>query len=297
VGALTRQDVADRAGVDVGYVDQLARAGILWGDDDGSFTVGAGRAARIVRDLELAGLPLDGIAAAVREGFISFEIFDADVYDRVAPLSGQSFRDVAELEGIPLPLLLVVREAIGFAVADPDDKMREDELAVVPLLRSGLRGGFPAGTVERLLRVYGDSHRRMVETESEAWVEHVFQPLVGRGMSLTDALEEGSRWGETHLPLLDQASMAIHRGQQDHVWMTTTYEWVEEALERAGVRSRVVRPPAMCFVDLAGYTRMTEEQGDQAAAETALSLGQVVQRTAHEHRGRVVKWLGDGVML
>jgi adenylate cyclase len=53
----------------------------------------------------------------------------------------------------------------------------------------------------------------------------------------------------------------------------------------------------MCFFDLTGYTRMTEERGDQAAAETALSLNRVVQRTAHEHRGRVVKWLGDGVML
>jgi adenylate cyclase len=79
--------------------------------------------------------------------------------------------------------------------------------------------------------------------------------------------------------------------------MTTTYEWVEDALERAGVRSRVERPPAMCFFDLAGYTRLTEEHGDQAAAETARTLNTLVQRNAHEYRGRVVKWLGDGVML
>jgi len=53
----------------------------------------------------------------------------------------------------------------------------------------------------------------------------------------------------------------------------------------------------MCFFDLSGYTRLTEERGDQAAAEMALTLSGLVQRTAHEHRGRVVKWLGDGVML
>lgn len=29
----------------------------------------------------------------------------------------------------------------------------------------------------------------------------------------------------------------------------------------------------------------------------ALTLSQIVQRVAHQHRGRVVKWVGDGVML
>jgi hypothetical protein len=35
--------------------------------------------------------------------------------------------------------------------------------------------------------------------------------------------------------------------------------------------SRVEQPPAMCFLDLVGYTRLTEEQGDDAAAEIAAS--------------------------
>ncbi len=53
----------------------------------------------------------------------------------------------------------------------------------------------------------------------------------------------------------------------------------------------------MCFFDISGYTRLTEERGDAAAAEMARELSGVVQRTAHEHDGRVVKWLGDGVMV
>jgi adenylate cyclase len=53
----------------------------------------------------------------------------------------------------------------------------------------------------------------------------------------------------------------------------------------------------MCFLDLSGYTRLTEERGDEAAAEMAASLGGLVQRSAYDHGGRPVKWLGDGVML
>ena len=68
-------------------------------------------------------------------------------------------------------------------------------------------------------------------------------------------------------------------------------------LAAAGLHSRLEHPPAMCFLDIAGYTRLTQERGDAAAAQLAEQLGRLVQRTAVKHGGRPVKWLGDGVML
>ena len=53
----------------------------------------------------------------------------------------------------------------------------------------------------------------------------------------------------------------------------------------------------MCFLDITGYTRLTQERGDAAAAELAERLGRLVQRTSVKHGGRPVKWLGDGVMF
>jgi class 3 adenylate cyclase len=53
----------------------------------------------------------------------------------------------------------------------------------------------------------------------------------------------------------------------------------------------------MCFLDISGYTRLTEERGDEAAAELAGRLSRLVQQTAERHRGKVVRWLGDGVMI
>jgi adenylate cyclase len=50
----------------------------------------------------------------------------------------------------------------------------------------------------------------------------------------------------------------------------------------------------MCFLDISGYTRLTEERGDEAAAELAGRLSRLVQQTAERHRGKVVRWLGDG---
>jgi adenylate cyclase len=53
----------------------------------------------------------------------------------------------------------------------------------------------------------------------------------------------------------------------------------------------------VCFLDLTGYTRLTEERGDAAAAELAARLAGLVRRSALEHGGTPVKWLGDGVMF
>jgi adenylate cyclase len=53
----------------------------------------------------------------------------------------------------------------------------------------------------------------------------------------------------------------------------------------------------MCFLDLTGYTRLTEERGDAAAADLAARLAGLVRRSAQAHDGTPVKWLGDGVMF
>ena len=53
----------------------------------------------------------------------------------------------------------------------------------------------------------------------------------------------------------------------------------------------------MSFLDITGYTRLTEERGDEAAAELATRLATLVRGSSREHGGQPVKWLGDGVMF
>jgi adenylate cyclase len=110
-------------------------------------------------------------------------------------------------------------------------------------------------------------------------------------------MEWASRLAGDFHPLVDQALMGIYRRQQKLAWTEHLIEDIETALEQAGVLGRPERVPAMCFLDLVGYTRLTEERGDQAAAELAGSLGVLVERSSREHGGVPVKWLGDGVMV
>lgn len=71
---------------------------------------------------------------------------------------------------------------------------------------------------------------------------------------------------------------------------------VERALDAAGLhRQPPPRPAACAFADLSGSTQLTEELGDEAAADMSLRLAETMQEVADAHDGLVVKMLGDGV--
>ncbi|MEX0755035.1 MAG: adenylate/guanylate cyclase domain-containing protein [Actinomycetota bacterium] len=295
---LSRSEVAERAGVEVAYIDRLVDADILRPDATDGFSLADARRTRFVRNLELAGVSLDGMAVAVREGTLSFSYLDAGAFDEpFATVSGTTFRELSARTGVPVELLSVVREAVGFAEPRPNDLVREDELDVVPAIELQLANGFSPAAIERLLRVMGDSLRRIAGTESDFWSTEVMRAMLASGMSESDMLDAQAELGTRMMPLMERALLGIYHGQQQHAWSQSSVEMVERALERSGVPSGPHGPPAMCFLDITGYTRLAEERGDEAAADVATSVATLVRRTSAAHGGQPVKWLGDGVMF
>jgi len=295
---LSSLEIAERTGVDVAYIDRLVEAGVLRLDAEEGFSLPDIRRIRLVRSLEVAGVPLEGIAAAVREGTLSFTYMDSAAFDeRFAALSQTTFRELSEKTGVPLELLTVVREAVGFAEPRPDDLVREDELAVIPAIELLFANGFRPVAIERWLRVCGDSLRRIAETESDIWSTEVMKALLASGMPEIEMLDAQADLGAKVQRPMEQALLAIFHGQQQHAWSQSSVEMVERALERAGVPRRQHGPPAMCFLDITGYSRLTEERGDETAADVATNVAALVRRTSAAHGGQPVKWLGDGVMF
>jgi len=297
VGEHSRQEVARRAGLDAGYVDRLVELGILRPGQDDVFSQSDVLRARWVHGLDEAGVPLDGMATAVHDGTLSFSYLDASAFDRFAEVSDTTFREVSQRTGIGMDLLKVVREAVGFAEPGPEDRVRSDELSVAPAIELLLSNGIRPVVIERWLRVCADNLRRIAETETDWWRSEVERPLLERGMSTVQMLDAQADFGSRFNPLVEQVLVAIYRGQQEHAWSKSAVEDVEDELERAGLLSRLHHPPAVCFLDLTGYTRLTEERGDEAAADLAETLAGVVRSRSQQHGGRPVKWLGDGVMF
>jgi class 3 adenylate cyclase len=274
----------------------LVDLGILFAGADG-FSSGDVLRARWLHGLDQAGIPLEGMAAAVRDGSLSFSFMDVAAYDRFPALSNTTFGELSERTGIPMDLLKAVRAAVGFAEPLPEDLVREDELSIVPAIELQLSEGFHPTVVERWLRVEAMSLRRITETESDFWRSEVAEPLLETGMTEGEMLQTQANLGSRMAPLRERVLLAIYHGQQEQSWRQMFAEIVEKALEKAGLYGRLPRPPAICFLDITGYTRLTEERGDEAAAALTTKLERLVRRSSEAHEGKPVKWLGDGVML
>jgi adenylate cyclase len=297
VDELSRLEVASKAGVDLEYVDRLVELGFITPGDGDAFSSGDVLRARWIRSLERARLPFEEMAEAVHEGTLSFSYLDLSAFDRFAGLSGTTFQQVSDERGISLDLLSVVREAFGFPEPKAQDYVREEELSVIDTVEFQLSKGFQPIMIERWLRVHGDSFRRIAETETDAYQSEVVVPLLKTGMSEREMLDAQAHLGSEMAPLVERALLAIYHGQQEHTWTRVWVETVEGALEKAGWHGRLHSPPAVSFLDLTGYTQLTEERGDDVAADLAARLRAVVRQTSMQHEGESVKFLGDGVMF
>ena len=295
--SFSRQEIADRAAVPLEDVNHLVELGVLKPAEGDRFTAGDVRRIGVVRTLEHGGLPVDGMAAMMRTRDISLDFLDSPLYERLGGFSAVTFRQLSAQTGIPLELLLVVREAVGSAIPEPDDLVREDELAVVPFLQVHVEQGMNPHATERLLRVMGDSLHRVAEQQADWWQNEVVVPLWQKGVKAGDIGDATAELGIRINIAYQQAFESIQHAQEARTWTGNILTGIELAMTQAGLYTRQDRPPAMCFLDITGYTRLTQERGDEAAAELATTFSRMVQRTSAQYAGRAVKWLGDGVMF
>jgi adenylate cyclase len=299
MNGLSAAGLADLAGVTEVEVARLVDLGILVArDGTGPFLETDVQKVRLAVACEHAGLPMEGIASAIRAGRLSFAFLEAPPFRRWAVRSARTYRQVSEEAGVPLELLGAVLEAMGFARMGPDEPMREDELEVLPLLRLGLSSGvLDSVWLARVGRAYAEGLRLIATAWGEAYQARFEGPVLASGGDRRTAMEHAAQLGVDFEEPGDNALMATYRRQQELLWTEGLVERIEEELERAGALGRPGRVPAMCFLDLVGYTRLTEERGDAAAAALAEALAVLVGRSVREHGGVPVKWLGDGVMV
>ena len=231
----------------------------------------------------------------MRSGQISLDFLDDPVFERFSALSDVTFARFAERTGAPVQLLMLIREAAGSPAPSPDDLIREEELPYAGFIAAQAEAGFSPAATEHLLRVQGDGLRRMAETETAWWKGEVIMPAAEAGKRPDEIL--GVDLAHRMSVLAEQALIGMYHLQQKQAWTTTIIEGLEMQLAAAGLHTRLEHPPAMCFLDATGSTRLTQEGGDAWAADLATKLARLVERTSRSRGGRPVKWLGDGVML
>ena len=291
----SRREAAARAGIDQEMLDHLVELEIVRPDEGDRFREGAVRKLALVGSLLAGGIPAVALAAKIRAGDFDLDFLDSPSFDTFTALSARTFEEVASDRDIPIEVLLAIRESVGAAVARPADHLSEIELEIVPSIEAQLASGFPPDTVERLVRILGDSLRRYVLAGAEAFRSHIIGPVANAsGQEIGAAAEAAS---ERLSGPMEHAIVAMYRAQLRHAYTSNIVDGITAELVASGIVESRERPPAMCFLDITGFTRLTSERGDAAAADLADVLGRLVTRVSVEHGGRPVKWLGDGVMF
>jgi adenylate cyclase len=290
--SVSREQLVRRVGVDDDYVHRLHELGALRCHDD-AYEERDVHVAALLHMWERAGLSAPAILAAVDAGTLSLEFLDAPAWELPEPLP-ITYREFAAERGISLHLLQGIQQAMGFAAPDPDDLVPRDEAVLTGLARILLDIGASDEGIRRLFRAYADNVRRLAMAEADLYLEELERRWAGSGADESELMLRGADLGRQMAEPVHQTIRAIYERQRQHIWTGYGIQRAEMALGRAGLLERAEATPAICFVDMTGFTRLTEEHGDEKAARLATSLAELVNDVSRRHGGRAIRWLGDG---
>jgi adenylate cyclase len=282
-----------------GRVQELIALSLLEVGDDGGFSPADVARVRVIDQLVAKGISLADLARASDAGMISFGWFDG-ILPPPAHLRSETYEELFREAGVTNDLATTLFEVWGVAMPDFTDRAREDDALLIDYLGRFLAtmGGDEDLLVEGT-RYFGDSIGRTADAQIAFLYQRVVDPLLASGVPLRDVVELLNPLTADIIRPGIQALMSwLNRRLVDARNMQMLVQLVESALERSGIEVPTTRDaPAVVFVDLSGYTRRTEEMGDAEAAEVATAFSQLVRTETTRNGGRVVKFLGDGVML
>jgi adenylate cyclase len=286
---VTLGDVARRAGVSPATLRRWAESGLIPGYD-GTWTPAAASHARIVARLRERGHSLERIRRAGEAGQLAFayaeELFPVEEgpYD---------LAEAARQTGLE-PALIERLYAASGSNASRLDRLTEEDLQFLRYIGAVLAAGFPLVALLQLVRVYGQALAQIADAEVRLFHLYVHEPLMRDGVPGLEMAEEMEGLARELLPLSSPIMDAMHQRFLGHFVEQDVVGHMEMDLEGALDLGRL--RVSIVFADLAGYTRLTEELGDELAVDAVERFVEAVGNTLPDE-ARIVKTIGDEVMV
>jgi adenylate cyclase len=256
----------------------------------GDWTRGSLSHARIVKRLRARGHSMDEIREASRSGRLAYGVVE-DIFPARAPTS--SLEQAAEACGLEPALIERIWASIGFpALAD----VTEDDLELLRHGAAALHAGFPLVAFLQLVRVYGQALARIADAEVKLFHLYVHEPLIHEGVDHLEMAEEMQGLARDLLPLAAPIMDRVHQRFLQHFLDQDVVGHMELEVDSDGDLDLGRLRVAIAFADLAGYTRLTEEAGDDEAVDIVERFVEGVANTLPDS-ARIIKTIGDEVMV
>jgi adenylate cyclase len=288
---VTLAEVARELDVSPDTLRRWAREGLVPLPDD-RWTPAALAHARIVARLRKRGHPLDEIRAASESGRLAYGFME-DLF----PPRGEtrSLEEAAELSGLEPALVERIWTSVGFP-APSGDEVSDDDLQLLRYIAAALGAGFPLVAFLQLVRVYGQALARIADAEVRLFHLYVHEPLIQDGVPNLEMAEEMEGLARELLPLASPIMDHVHQRYLQHFLDQDIVGHMELEVETGGDLDLGRVRVAIAFADLAGYTRLTEEAGEEEAVDIIERFVEAVQDTLPDD-ARVIKTIGDEVMI
>ena len=158
-----------------------------------------------------------------------------------------------------------------------------------------LAAGFPLAAFLQLVRVYVQSLRRIADAEVRLTHLYVHEPMIRDGVPELEMAEEIGNLAADVLPLAAPLTEYLHTRYLRYFMEQDVVGHMETDLD-APVSDLGEVPVTLCFIDLTGFTRYTEEEGDLEALDVMENFVETVEATLPPE-ATVVKTIGDEVMV
>jgi adenylate cyclase len=294
VPRISAQDLAALLPCSPEHVRRLEELGLLQADEGGFFPLSDVHVVRLMAAFEDAGISVEDVARGVAAGELSFPLglFLPEPVEATATYAGLA----AELGRDP-QLLRRLGSELGFPPPD-DDRLRGEDAEMLKLVVTTLDLA-DDDELSRFARLYGGTIQRLVGSGLQFFDLAVRQKVASReGPSNEEKDAMIYQRAGAYTELVQGLVPWLQRRHREHAVLEYIVGVTEQFMEERGIAAKQTkRPPAIAFLDLAGYTALAEERGDEAAAALAADLAGVVQEAAQTQGCRPVKWLGDGVMF
>ena len=127
-----------------------------------------------------------------------------------------------------------------------------------------LAAGFPLVALLQLIRVYGQAIAQIADAEVRLFHLYVHEPLMRDGVPGLEMAEEMEGLARELLPLASPIMDHVHQRFLQHFVEQDVIGHMEADLDGEQLDLGRLRV-AIAFADLAGYTRLTEEIGEEEA--------------------------------
>jgi len=258
----------------------------------GRWTVAAAAQARVVSRMRERGYSLEDLKEAGREGRLAFgfaeELFsgaeEAITIERAAEDTG-------------LEPELIERILVILGTPRSNRELSQEDLAAMRHCARVLAAGFPLVAFLQLVRVYAQSMRRIADAEVRLFHLYVHEPLIRDAVPELEMAEEMGELAADILPLAAPLTDYLHQRylrffvEQDVVG----HMEADSAMDTAEIELGHVNV-TLCFIDLTGFTRYTEEEGDIEALDVVENFVANVEATL-PREATIVKTIGDEVMV